>query len=206
MKNPLSLRILHVISQISFWGILTLIVFFFALIAITLLDQPLDIKIDYNVNLNYETEVSYVDVGSISNIPVDLVFDKGSIKIPMKHLDKETLIYSFTGLTLIFICLLAIASFFRKFMKQVLRGNTFNVSSIQLIKNMAWGLVALEIMLFVYNNFVYQFISKNIISAFTFSQKISFPSTALILALCLWALAHIFTKGKELEDEQKLTV
>jgi hypothetical protein len=205
MKNPLSLRLLHLLTQISYWGLIAVIaiVVFAGIIMLTL--DPELMKLGFPSNLSHTEEVIYLneDTGTAVNVE----FRADSVDIPVKYLDRPTITYVL-GISLIWLtCVTFIAHYSKQFMRKVLDGQTFQSESILLIKKAALGLVILEAIDLISGTIGHFYVQRNFdLMGFEHKFSMSFPSTALILALTLWALAHIFQKGKELEDEQKLTV
>ncbi len=205
MENPISFRLLYLLTKISYWGLIVIIaiVVFAGIIMLTL--DPQLMKLGFASNLSYIEDVVYLPAAS--GIPVEVEFSAGSIEVPVKHLDRPTMSYvlllALMGLT----CLTLIARYFKTFMRKVLDGHTFDSESILLIKKAAWGLAILEAIDLIAGISGHYYVQRNFdLGDFENQFSFSFPSTTLILALTLWVLAHIFQKGKELEDDQKLTV
>jgi len=205
MKNPISLRLLYLLTNISYWGLIAIIaiVVFAGIIMLTL--DPKLMKLGFPSNISHIEEVVYLKANS--SIPVEVEFTAQSIDIPVKHLDRPTMSYVLLISLMWLTCLTFIVRYFKMFMRKVLDGQTFLSESILHIKKAALGLVILEAIELIAGTIGHFYVQRNF-DLGDLEQKfsLSFPSTAIILALTLWALAHIFQKGKELEDEQKLTV
>ena len=142
MKNPISLRILYLLTKISYWGLLVLIgiVVFAGIIMLTL--DPQLMELGFPFDLYHSQEVVYLN--SETPTPVEVDFIAESIDIPVKYLDRPTMSYVL-GVSLIWLSgLTIIVRFFKRFMRKVLDGQTFNSESIVLIKKAALGLVILE--------------------------------------------------------------
>ena len=205
MKNPISLKLLHLLTRISYWGliIVTAIVVFAGIIMITL--DPQQMKLGIPANLSHMEEVIYLE--SDPGTPVEVEFGAASIEVPVRHLDTPTICYLLFMALLWLTCVIYIARYFKTFMKKVLDGQIFQTESIFLIKKAALGLVILEAIEWVAATIGYFYIQRKFdLGGLEHKYAWEFPSFNLILALTLWALAYIFQKGKELEDEQKLTV
>jgi len=92
-------------------------------------------------------------------------------------------------------------------MRKVLDGLTFQSESIFLIKKASLALLVLEVIELVAGTIGQYYVQENFnLGNIEHSFFLLFPATSLILALTLWVPAHIFQKGNEREDEQKLTV
>lgn len=205
MDSPLSLRLLYLLTRISYWGLIVItgIVIFAGIIMLTLDPQLMDLG--FSSNLSSVEEVVFLK-GDV-NTPIEVTFSAAAIKIPVKHLDRLSMSYVLL-LSLTWLgCVILIARFFKIFMKKVLDGEIFDAESILLLNKAALGLLVLEAIGFITATVGHFYVQKYFeLGDLEHKFSWSFPSSTLILALTLWALAHIFQKGKELEDEQKLTV
>lgn len=205
MKNPLSLRLLYLLTKISYWGLIAIIaiVVFAGIIMLTL--DPELMKLGFSSNLSYAGEVIYLNFDA--GTPVEVKFITDSIEVPVKYLDRPTMTLVLVMALAWLSCLIFVTRYFKTFMRKVLGGQTFHSESIFLLKKAALALVILEGIDLIAATIGHFYVLRNFdLGNLEHKFSWSFPSTALILALTLWALAHIFQKGKELEDEQKLTV
>lgn len=205
MKNPLSFRILYLVTRLSYWGslILVIIVIIAGIVMLTL--DPQKMRIGFPGHITLENEVIYL--GSSDNIPIPVKFNSDSIQVPVKYLSNSTVALLLLIWTVILTGIVFITRSFNQFIRNVINGKTFHNSSITYLKRAALGLVALELLDVIYEFFGQFIIRSNFdLGDIKNTFNLSFPSTPIILALALWVLAHIFTKGKELEDEQKLIV
>ncbi len=205
MKNPLSFKLLYLLSKICYWGLIIIIaiVVFAGTIMLTL--DPQLMKLGFPANLSYVDEVMYLN----SDVPtaIEVEFSADLIRVPVKYMDRPTMSAVLLMSLLSLSCLAFIAAYFKKYMKRVLDGQIFHSVSIRLIKKAALALLVLEAIDIVASVVGHYYVLAYFdLGSFENSFSWSFPSSTLILALTLWALAHIFQKGKELEDEQKLTV
>ena len=205
MKNPITLRLLHLLTKISYWGLIaiTAIVVFAGFFMITL--DPQLMKLGFPSNLSHIEEVVYLE--SDPGMSVEVEFRAESIEVPVKYMDTPTKCYVLFMSLMWLTCLIFIARYFKTFMKKVLDGQTFHSESIFLIKKAALGLVILEAIEWIAGTIGHFYVQRKFdLGGLEHKYSWEFPSFYLILALTLWTLAHIFQKGKELEDEQKLTV
>ena len=205
MKNPFSLKLLHLLTIISYWVMIVLItiVAFMGIIIITL--DPQGPSLGFSTNLTHFEEVLYLE--SEEGIPIDVALNAGEVKIPVKYMDTPTqfsvLLMSLTWM----FCVLIIVRYFKTFMKGVLDGVIFQTESIYLLKKAALGLVVLDVIELIMRVVGHFYVKRKFdLGLLEYEFDWGFPSFNLIFALTLWALAHIFQKGKELEEEQKLTV
>jgi hypothetical protein len=124
-------------------------------------------------------------------------------------IDTPTYITKYIAITLLLILAWAIFEIyiFRKFIKNVYRGNIFTFKNIQLLKKLAYGLLGLWIFGVFYFNLGYHILAKNLTfeNAKITDETPNF-SGVLLTALLVWVLAHIFEKGLELKQESDLTI
>lgn len=167
--------------------------------------DPQLMELGFPANMTFTQDVSYLAADSSIVLPVEFYADV--IKVPVKHLSRSTIASILFSSILFLSIIIYITRCFRTFMKMVVDGEIFHSKSIHTLRKAAFGLVALEL-LGIITEVVGHFVVKNTfdLGEISNSMAISFPSTAVILALALWVLSHIFSKGKEMEDEQKLTV
>lgn len=205
MKNPISLKILFLLTQISYWGLIVIIALVVFAGTVMLALDPQLMELGFAFDLSHVEEVIYLN--SDEGTPVEVEFFAESINIPVKHMNRLTMLYVLGMALLWLFCTLFIARCFKRFMRKVLNGHIFRVESINLLKQAALGFLIIEGIDFIAAT-VGHFYVLNHFDLGDFEHNFSwpFPSTALILSLTLWSLAHIIMKGKELEDEQKLTV
>jgi hypothetical protein len=205
MKNPLSLRLLYLLTKISYWGLIILIgIIVFAGIIMLTLDPEL-MELGFSSNLFHIEQVIYLK-GDL-NTPIEVEFSADTIKVPVKYLDRPTMTYVLLLSLLYLSCLLFVIRYFKTFIRKVMDGQIFHSESIFLLKKAALGLVIMELLDWIAATVGYFYVQRNFdLGDLESSFSLSFPSTTLIIALTLWVLAYIFQKGKEMEDEQKLTV
>ncbi len=207
IKNPISLKILYWLTKLSYWGLILLfgIVTFAGSIMLTL--DPKLMKLGFSSNITHLEEVTYFKEVTNDPVDVEVEFYAGSIEVPVKHLTRPTITLILLISLLFLACMVFIARCFKLFMRKVLDGHTFQLESIVLIKKAALGLLVYEVIDVIGGIIGYFYIQYNFdLGKLSSPYTLSFPSTAVIMALTLWCLAHIFQKGKLLEDEQKLTV
>jgi len=97
---------------------------------------------------------------------------------------------------------------FNRFMKGVYHGHTFADETIGYLKKCAFALVAVSLTLFLLRISSHMYVT-HILDMSSYRSHFEFGiifNPYLMGALFLWVLAHIFQKGKELEDDQKLTI
>ncbi|MEQ9404850.1 MAG: DUF2975 domain-containing protein [Cyclobacteriaceae bacterium] len=204
MKKHLSLRLLSLLTRIFFWGTLVLIGIVMIIGIVIMTGKAQEVKLGIPSSLKLNREIIYLPD---SPVKVEVEFETGSIKVPVRHLSNNIIWFVLSSTILALACVAYIVFNFKKFMSRVLDGDTFSASTIQFLRNAAVGFFAMEVLGFIAETIGYFLIKQRFdLLDFNHPFTVSFPSLPIILALVLWGLAHIFSKGKELEDEQKLTV
>ncbi|MFY0690074.1 MAG: DUF2975 domain-containing protein [Cyclobacteriaceae bacterium] len=205
MNNSISLKVLYILTKVGYWGLIGLIgIVTFAGFFMIALDPQL-MKLGFPSDLFLATEVIFLE--SNPGVPVEVELSASSIDIPVKFLDTPTICYVLFMTLLWLSCLTMIFRYFKLFMKQVVNGHVFEEASIFLVKKAALGLVILEVIELISAIIGYYYIQRKF-ELGNLEHDFSWPflSSNLLLALTLWVLAHIFQKGRALEEEQKLTV
>ena len=205
MKNPLSIKLLYLLTRIFYWLLFVVIgiVIFAGSIMITL--DPQQMELGFFTNLSLTQEVTFFE--SDPGFPVEVELSADVIEIPVKYLDTPTKCFLLFMALLWLVCLLFILRYVKQFLKKVTLGQTFQSESIKLLKSAGISFIVLESIELLSATFGHFYV-KNKFDLGDLSYEFSWEilSSNLIMALTLWSLAHIFLKGKELEEEQKLTV
>jgi hypothetical protein len=205
MKTPLSLRFFYLLSKIAYWGIVVLIVLVAIAVIITFTLDPQGLPLSFASDLSFIKEVKYMN--SEMGTPLEITMYADGVDISPRDLSTLTIIGVRTISFLWLFCLLFIFKSLKTFVKNVIDGKVFETSSIALLNKTAIALVILEVIELASGIFGHYYV-KNNFDLGELTQTFNWPmlSTNLLLALTLWVLVTIFTKGKELEEEQKLTV
>jgi len=96
---------------------------------------------------------------------------------------------------------------FRSFIGNVYKGKFFDYFNIKHLKRISYALVAGWIFVTIYGYFQYFFIVKNLtFETLEFTMNVQTYPSILLVALIIWVLSHIFMKGLELDNENKLTI
>jgi hypothetical protein len=193
------------LSKIAYWGIIVLIVLVAIAIIITFTLDPQGLPLSFASDLSFIKEVKYMN--SEMGKPLEITMYADGVDISPRDLSTLTIIGVRTISFLWLFCLLFIFKSLKTFVKNVIDGKVFETSSIALLNKTAIALVVLEVIELASGIFGHYYV-KNNFDLGELTQTFNWPmlSTNLLLALTLWVLVTIFTKGKELEVEQKLTV
>lgn len=207
IKKPLSIKIIYWITNITFWifTVVSILLLFFsvALMFNIFGDLQLNVGIPVAVNI-LEQGTLDLDISS-KYINVEFVEMYGK----MHFIDTPAeigRIYSIFILALISISFYIFLTF-RRFIINVYNGMYFDFKNISLLKRISYALIVAWAFTAFYAWFQYFFIVKNL--EFTTIETTANAQTypvILLVALTIWVLSHIFMKGCELQDENKLTV
>jgi len=205
-KQPLSIRIIYWLTQITFWLFVTIFAFailFNIALQAELLGDKMQIHAGLPLEVNY-TEPGLLQIGTIHQ---EVAFVEAIGKLHLINTSPELAKWFGGAMLGMLIVMLYIFIMFRRFIGNVYRGLIFERFNIRMLKNISYGLASLWLFTIIYSNLFYHFVGKNL----TFDHlKItgSFESYnyVLVAALMLWVLSHIFMNGVRLKEEQALTV
>ncbi len=202
---PLSIRIIYWITVVS--------QFLLGLVIIATIAFNVFIYLDISDNLQLHTqfpvEIDFLEVGSleINDQIIKVEFVEANSKI--HFIDTPRFIANKVAIAMLivsagFFYLLLI---FKKFIKNVKNGDTFNINNIKILKKLSYGLVALWAFTNIYMFLLYHYIGTRIeMDNIKISSNLNNYSGILFAALLIWVIAHIFIKGLELQEEKDLTI
>ena len=205
-RSPLSIRIIYWISNGSI-GLLSLV--FVAALVFNVLLYTNFFGNNMQLHVQFPVKIDLLETGilSIGGQDVKIEFVEASSKI--HFFNTPSFIARKAGFAILIVTsfIIYLLWIFRKFIKNVKDGLTFNIENIGLLKNLSYGLVGLWLFSVIYMQLLYHYIAKNIEMAHVhISNDFTNQSSVLFLALFIWVLAHIFITGLKLQDEQDLTV
>ena len=205
-KNPLSIRIIYWLTQISFWLFVAVFIGAFAFnIALQL--ELLGDKMQIHAGLM--SEVKYTEKGSLylfgQNQEVEFVEGTGKVHF----INTNVVIAKWIGGLMLGIVSIFLYIFlmFKRFIGNVYRGDIFERFNIQMLQKMAYGLAGLWFFMIIYSRLFYYVVAKHIeFEHLEITGEMDSYGYILFIALFLWVLSHIFMTGVKLKDEQNLTV
>ena len=205
-KAPLSIRIMLWLTNVVV-GLLMLIAIFSILINILL--HTGFIGEDIQLHTQFPVKVDFNEIGTLvmndQTINVKLV--NASTKIhfidtPVFIAKKVAVVLSLVVLGILYIMIL-----FRRFIKNVKNGLTFNISNIKILKKISYSIVFFWLFTEIYMHIYYYYIATRVeFENIKISTDVDNYPWILVLALVIWVLAHIFTKGLEIQEENDLTI
>lgn len=204
-KRPRSIKVIYWITQITFW-MFALAVSAGALLALAFIFEFLD-KSQLHVGVPIAIHVLEEGTVTINDTLVNTEFKEMYGKIHFIDTPSEVAkIYGFFMLVIISISLYIFQTF-RTFISNVYNGQYFQRKNIMLLKRISYALLGAWIFTVFYAYYQYFTIIKNMnFTTIESSNDVQTYPILLIISLFIWVLSHIFLKGVELQDENKLTI
>ena len=202
---PLSIRIIYWITVIS--------QFLLGLVIIATIAFNVFIYLDISDNLQLHTqfpvEIDFLEVGSleINDQIIKVEFVEANSKI--HFIDTPRFIANKVAIAMLIVSVgfFYLLLIFKKFIKNVKNGDTFNINNIKILKKLSYGLVVLWAFTNIYMFLLYHYIGTRIeMDNIKISSNLNNYSGILFAALLIWVIAHIFIKGLELQEEKDLTI
>lgn len=206
VKIPLSIKILYWLTNIVL-GLMVLILAVVVVFNVLLYTDFFGDNVQMHAQL--PVQVDFLETGNLylnkQNVRVELV----DANTKIHFFNTPDFISRRVGIFVIVVTIIGIAlvRIFQLFMKNVRNGDVFSNRNILLLKNMAYGLLGLWLLVLIYMRLAYHLIAKNL---FFENVRIGedLPNYIGILAasLFIWILAHIFGVGLQLQQEKNLTI
>ena len=205
-KAPLSIRIMLWLTNIS---VVLLMLIAAASILFNILLYTGSLGDNLQLHTQFPVKVDFMEEGTLdmNNDTIKVMFVEATTKIhfidtPVFIANKVAIILSIITFGILYIMLL-----FRKFIKNVKNGLTFNISNIKILKKISYSIVFFWIFTEIYMHLYYYYIATRVeFENVKISTDINNYSGILFLALAIWILAHIFIKGLEIKEENDLTI
>lgn len=205
-KKPLSIRIIYWSTEVVFWLFLVVLVLTIGL-NIAFFSEAFGDKMQLHTAL--PVEMNYTEKGTMDVFgqqqEIEFVEALGKIHFINTNPDMAKIF----GVALLIVVMISLYIFvnFRRFIGNVYRGYIFERFNIQMLKNMAYGLVAFWIFDLIYKGaFYYLFVRSMEFKHLVITGNFSSNGILLVVAIFLWMLSHIFMTGVKLQKEQELTV
>lgn len=205
-KSNFSIKLIDGLSHLFFW--------FFAVVAsllvIIIVINSLGLaSTNVNIGIDLPTSFKVLEKGSFNNgdTPLAITITEASGTIMFENAPRQ-----FTTILLLLIvpvlaAFLYMLWLFKGFTKNVKLGNTFKAENIRHLKRIAYVIAGtwlyLQTVNAVYNFYIVPKFSFNNLQ---FEYSHGSLGGMLLFALFMWVLSHIFEKGAEIEEENRLTV
>lgn len=207
INQPLSIKVIFWITNIFFWlfSIAAIIASVFAFLIISGLIHDIELSIGVPVAVDI-LEKGTLDLSFMPNY-VDIEFKEmyGQLHIVNTPIEIAR-IYG------VFMLLMIVFTFYifrelRLFVLNIYRGKYFDFQTISRLKRISYGIVVIWIFTAFYAWFQYFFLIRNAdFSGLNLTSNVETYPGLLFVAVFIWALSHIFSKGLQLQEENKLTI
>lgn len=204
-KASLSIKIIYWFTQVTFWLYCGVSIFAVGL-AVALM---LNLFGPTQLHVGIPVSIDVVEKGKLelNNTIITTQFVEMYGKI--HFIDTPPFLGRIYGGFMMFILVLFFYIFliFRKFIINVYNGVYFEIGNIFLLKKVAYGLAGVWLFTVFYAYFQYFYITKSLVyESIEFTGDVQTYPITLLVALFIWVLSHIFTKGVQLQEENSLTV
>jgi hypothetical protein len=206
MKKPLSIRIIYWITEVAFWlmtGAFSLVII--GCIIVIMGWKPSDLNLHVQAPFTYTIENSGLIDSYKGYVPIRLVEQSGDLHF----VDTPLFIARLFAGTIIIVMILGfnLVFMFRNLIQNVYRGKYFDMKNIKYLRNMAYWVLGLWFAMKLYFSIFYYTIEDLVVfEGICIEGQTKTHNYLLLVALFIWTLSHIFKKGLELEETQKLTV
>jgi len=206
-NSHFSIRLIYNLSRILFWvfAVLSSIIILFALI-LNLFSYPTE---NYTVSVEIPTSFMVHGKGmlNVSETNTAITISEASGSIAFENPPRILSIVIFLALIPLVLLILYSLWIFKSFTYNVKIGEVFEISNIKHLKKIAYVLFGiwlyLKVAIILFNSFL---VPKIDFDGLEFSFTSGSLFKLLALSLFVWVLSHIFQKGVEIAEENKLTV
>ncbi len=207
LNRPTSIKLMYWITNIVFWlyiittiaaSILTIAIFF---------GMMNNLQLHVGIPILAELKETGILDTNLAPVLVDVELTKlvGTVHLIDTPVELAR-IYSGFMMTILFVFLYIMLTF-KRFITNVYNGLYFDPRNINQLKRISYTLVIVWILTVFYGYFQYFFIVRNLqFTDIEFTANVETYPITLLIALVIWVLSHIFQKGSQLQEEQKLTV
>jgi len=206
-KSQFSIWLIYNLSRVIFWtfAVLSLIVILTALV-LNLFVIPAE-GYTLSVELPTNFEVQGKGLLNLSDATTAIKIYGASGTIAFENPPRIISIAFFLGLIPLILAIMYSVWTFKSFTFNVKMGKVFEIANIKYLKRIAYALfgiwVYLKMSIILFNSFV---VPKIVFDGLEFSFTSGSLFKLLALSLFIWVLSHIFQKGVEIAEENKLTV
>jgi len=205
-KRPLSIRIIYWITEVIFWLMTTVSTFMIIGCIILMMGfKPPDLNLHVKAPFLFSMDGQGVIDTYKGELPIRLVNQSGQLHFINTPLSVARPIAG----SIIVIMIIAVNLFwmFRKLIRNVYHGKYFDKRNINYLKYIAYWVLGLWLAMKIYFWIFYYIIEDRIIfEGITIHEQVNTHNYLLLISLFIWTLSHIFKKGLELDETQKLTV
>lgn len=205
-RSPLSIRILYWSIHLVFWlftAIIVAIIAFNVSLYFGAFQEGMQLHVKFPVN------VDFLEKGSLhindTDVNIEIVEASGSIHF----IDTPTFLTKrfFAAAIPVFLISYFMFWMLKKFITDVKHERIFDIRNIKRLKYIAYGLIAIWIYTLVYMRIIFYSVAKEVkFEYIRISEQQENFVGILFLALFIWVIAHIFTVGLKLKEDNNLTI
>lgn len=205
-EKHFSIWLIDGLARFVFWFIASVSAIFVVFLVVLLLGLTPD---ELNLSVELPTNFKVLEVGTFTygDEVSSITISDATGKITFDQAPRFIMVMLALYVLPLLVALLYMLFLFKGFTKNVKLGNVFEPDNIKRLKRLAYIIVGVwlyqMITVTIYNLFIVQ---KFVFSGVKFYYKTGSVGGLLIIALFVWVLAHIFQKGVEIEEENRLTV
>jgi hypothetical protein len=205
-KTPFSINLIYYVTQFLFY-LAILASCLYAIFNIALYAGLTDQS--YQLNLELPVKFDVIEKAKLNmndtNLTIEIIKANAQVHfINAPNFIGQNLFWWVSASLLIAIYMIWL---FRKFISNVRIGIIFNYLNIDCLKKIAYSLVGFWLFSTAYSVYFYQYIINKLeFETISLSPGINYSVGHLQAALLIWVLAHIFSVGLKLQEEQSLTI
>ncbi len=205
-KAPLSFKVIFILNEIIFWlfSLVAVLAIVFAMLVFTGVFKE-DMQLHVHLPVAFDTEEVGFLMSNHTASDVQLVEAYGKLHLidtPL-HLARLIMIPILLVIGIGFFMLFI----FRLFIRNVRKGLIFEIKNIKLLRILAFSLLGFWMFWRTYDWLVGVMLEKRLhFGTINVSTDTQGHNALLISALVLWVMTHIFIKGRQLQEEQSLTI
>lgn len=205
-KSPLSIRIFYWSTNIIFW-LFTLVFVLMIIVNVSLyfgaFQERMQLHVKFPVNIDL-LEKGTVNINN-TDIDIEIVEANGMI-----HFFETPVFLSkrfFASAIPAFIISFYMFWILKKFIADVKNNKIFEIKNIKRLKSIAYAILGLWFYIIIYVRIVYYYVAKEVrFEMIKISDQQEFFPALLFVALFIWVIAHIFTVGLKLKEDNQLTI
>ncbi|NQU54788.1 MAG: DUF2975 domain-containing protein [Bacteroidetes bacterium] len=205
-KTPLSIRIIYILTSIVYY-ISALVCSLGTLLALVILLGFLNDDLQLHVDLPVKINVEEVGEAYFAGERMDVQIVEAKARIHFINTYPKLARRLAIPLTIIFPYLFWIVFLFHRFIRNVREGRTFEIRNFKYLRMLAYSLIGLWFITVIYM----QIFNYTIVNTFSFetielTNEERWYEGILLSGLFTLVLAHVFLKGRQLEEENELTI
>ena len=166
-------------------------------------------KENMQLHVRFPVNVDFLEKGSVSindtDIEIEIVEANGQIHF----IDTPVFISMrfFASAIPVFIISFYMFWLLKKFITDVKNDKIFEINNIRRLKRIAYALFGLWLYIIVYIRIVYYYVAKEVeFDMIKISDQQEYFPGFLFTGLFIWVIAHIFTVGLKLKEDNQLTI